>query len=129
MHTYAIGLRARFRGLECRDGMILRGPAGAGEFSPFWDYDDAAARPWLRAAVEAAEHGWPAPVRQRVPVNVTIPAVCPDRAEQLVAASGGCTTAKVKVAEPAETLADEVARVRAVRNALGPGGKIRVDAN
>lgn len=129
IHTYAIGLRARFRGLDTRDGQLLTGPAGVGEFSPFWDYDDAESRPWLRAALEAAEIGWPAPVRDHVPVNVTIPAVGPARAEELVAASGGCTTAKVKVAEPGQTLSEELGRVAAVRGALGRHGKIRVDAN
>ena len=36
---------------------------------------------------------------------------------------------KVKVAERGQTLADDVARVRAVRDRLGPAGRIRVDAN
>src|SRR5690625_7398755 len=74
IHTYSIGLRTRFRGLTTREGMIITGEAGVGEFSPFWDYDDAESAPWLRAAHEAAHHGWPTPVRERVPVNVTIPA-------------------------------------------------------
>ena len=129
IHTYAIPLRARFRGLDARDGMLLRGEAGVGEFSPFWEYDDAEAASWLRAAREAAHLGWPAPRRERVPVNVTIPAVGPARAAELVHASGGCRTAKVKVAEPGESLEEELNRVAAVRDALGPGGKIRVDAN
>lgn len=129
MHTYSIPLRARFRGLDTRDGMILTGPAGIGEFSPFWDYDDDISSAWLRAALETLEHGWPAPVRDSVPVNVTIPAVGPERAIELVQASGGCTTAKVKVAEPGEALADELDRVAAVREALGSEGRIRVDAN
>ena len=43
--------------------------------------------------------------------------------------AGGCTTAKVKVAERGQTLADDVARLEAVRDALGPGGLVRVDAN
>jgi O-succinylbenzoate synthase len=63
-----------------------------------------------------------------VPVNVTVPAVGPERAHAIVAASG-CRTAKVKVAEPGQTTADDVARVEAVRDALGPDGAIRVDAN
>jgi O-succinylbenzoate synthase len=42
---------------------------------------------------------------------------------------GGCRTAKVKVAEPGQTLVDEQARLEAVRDALGPGGRVRVDAN
>jgi O-succinylbenzoate synthase len=47
----------------------------------------------------------------------------------ILARFDGCRTAKVKVAEPGQTLADDVARVRAVRDALGPEGRIRVDAN
>jgi O-succinylbenzoate synthase len=52
----------------------------------------------------------------------------PEQAHSLVAASG-CTTAKVKVADPGMPLADDCDRVAAVRDALGPGGRIRVDAN
>jgi O-succinylbenzoate synthase len=78
--------------------------------------------------VEAATAGWPPPVRDRVPVNVTVPAVGPTQAHALVTASG-CRTAKVKVAERGQSLADDVARVEAVRDALGPDGAIRVDAN
>ncbi len=43
--------------------------------------------------------------------------------------SSGCSTAKVKVAEKGQTLADDVERVEAVRDAIGPQGKVRVDAN
>lgn len=129
MHTYSIPLRARFRGLDVRDGVILTGPAGVGEFSPFWDYDDAESAAWLRAALETTREGWPEPVRTSVPVNVTIPAVDPERAIELVRASGGCLTAKVKVAEPGEDPCAELDRVAAVREALGEQGRIRVDAN
>ncbi|MGZ4655882.1 MAG: o-succinylbenzoate synthase [Blastococcus sp.] len=127
-HVYEIPLRTRFRGIDVRDGVLVRGPAGWGEFSPFWDYDVAESRRWWAAAEEAAVVGWPAPVRDSVPVNVTVPAVGPERAHAIVSASG-CRTAKVKVAEPGQTAADDLARVEAVRDALGPGGAIRVDAN
>ncbi len=132
--VYRTPLTTRFRGLDVRDGVLLRGEAGWGEFSPFWDYDDAESSAWLRAAREAADEGWPAAVRDHVPVNVTVPAVGPDRARALVAASGGCRTAKVKVAQRGpdgtlEPVAAEVARLEAVRDALGPGGHVRVDAN
>ncbi|MCR6492340.1 o-succinylbenzoate synthase [Cellulomonas sp. P24] len=127
--TYAIPLRTRFRGLTVRDGVLLRGPAGWGEFSPFWDYDDDESAAWLRAALEAADEGWPAPVRDRVPVNVTIPAVGAADAHRLVTASGGCRTAKVKVAERGQDIGQEIARLEAVRDALGADGAIRVDAN
>jgi O-succinylbenzoate synthase len=126
--VYRIPLRTRFRGIDVRDGMLVRGPAGWGEFSPFWDYDAAESRRWWAAAVEAACDGWPEPRRDSVPVNVTVPAVDAGRAHAIVAASG-CRTAKVKVAEPGQTPADDRARVEAVRDALGADGAIRVDAN
>ena len=63
-----------------------------------------------------------------MPVNVTVPAVDPAAAHAIVT-RGGCRTAKVKVAEPGQTLADDQARLEAVRDALGPDGLIRIDAN
>ncbi len=128
-HVYAIPMRTRFRGITVREGMLLRGDAGWGEFSPFLEYDDRVAAPWLRAAREAADEGWPAPMRRHVPVNVTVPAVGAAQAAAVVRAGAGCRTAKVKVAEPGQTLGDELARLEAVRDALGPDGRIRVDAN
>jgi o-succinylbenzoate synthase len=126
--VYSLPMRTRFRGIDVRDGMLLRGPAGWGEFSPFWDYDVAESRRWWAAAREAAVDGWPEPVRASVPVNVTVPAVDAERAHAIVTASG-CRTAKVKVAEPGQTAAEDLARVEAVRDALGPSGAVRVDAN
>ncbi|RRO17335.1 O-succinylbenzoate synthase [Saccharopolyspora rhizosphaerae] len=128
VRVYALPMRNRFRGITVRRGVLLSGPAGWGEFCPFEDYDDAAAVPWLQAAFEACEEGWPEPVRDRIPVNCTVPAVPAETAAQIVARSG-CRTAKVKIAEPGQSAADDLARVEAVRDALGPGGAIRVDAN
>jgi O-succinylbenzoate synthase len=128
LRVWSVPMRTRFRGIDVRDGVLVRGPAGWGEFSPFWDYDDAESRRWWASAVESAVEGWPAPVRSSVPVNVTVPAVDAGRAHAIVSASG-CRTAKVKVAEPGQSPADDLARVEAVRDALGPAGAIRVDAN
>ena len=127
--VYAIPLTTRFRGIDVREGMLLRGDAGWGEFSPFLEYDADTARPWLAAAREAADLGWPEPVRTHVPVNVTVPACDPGRAREIVLASNGCRTAKVKVAERGQTVADDQARLEAVRDALGSDGLVRVDAN
>ena len=133
MHVFSIPLRTRFRGITLREGVLLPGTTasgepGWGEWSPFLDYDDQTARPWLACALEAAAGRWPEPVRERIPVNVTVPATDPERARAIVRA-GGCTTAKVKVAEPGQDLRDDLARVEAVRDALGPHGHIRIDAN
>ncbi|RYV50044.1 O-succinylbenzoate synthase [Pengzhenrongella frigida] len=127
--VYSIPLWTRFRGITVRDGVLLRGPAGWGEFSPFWGYDAAESAAWLRAAREAADLGWPVGVRTQIPVNVTVPAVDAATAHRIVTASGGCRTAKVKVAEPGQDVGEEIARLEAVRDALGPGGAIRIDAN
>jgi O-succinylbenzoate synthase len=127
-HVFDIPMRVRFRGQERRTGALIEGPAGWGEFSPFPEYPAEVAARWLAAAREAAYDGWPAPRRRSVPVNTTIPAVGPEQAHDLTARSG-CTTAKVKVAERGQTLSDDIARVEAVRDALGPEGKVRVDAN
>ncbi|GGF45164.1 o-succinylbenzoate synthase [Marmoricola endophyticus] len=128
VHVWSVPMRTRFRGITVREGVLLEGPAGWGEFSPFLEYDAPVAAPWLQAAREAAYEPWPEAVRDTVPVNVTVPATGADRAHRIVAA-GGCRTAKVKVAEPGQTLGDDLARVEAVRDALGPDGRVRVDAN
>ncbi len=128
MEVFSIPLRTRFRGITVREGVLVRGAAGWGEWSPFLEYDDDVARPWLRCAEEAAAGDWPEPVRDAVPVNVTVPACSPERAHEIVVA-GGCTTAKVKVAEAGQSLAEDEARLEAVRDALGSAGLIRVDAN
>ena len=54
MRVFAIPLRTRFRGIEVREGVLLQGEAGWGEFSPFLEYDDPVAAPWLACAREAA---------------------------------------------------------------------------
>jgi O-succinylbenzoate synthase len=128
-HVYSIPMRSRFRGITVREGMLLRGPAGWGEFSPFLEYDAAEAAAWWRSARESAEQGWPAPRRDRVAVNVTVPAVDPEAAIRIVEGGNGCRTAKVKVAEPGQSLRDDADRVAAVRDALGPTGLVRIDAN
>ena len=121
--TFRIPMNTRFRRVQERAGVLLRGPMGWGEFSPFPEYPDSVAHRWWLAALEATVAFWPSPVRTSIPINVTIPAVGPEDAHQRVRASG-CTTAKVKVAE-----GDDAARLEAVRDALGPDGKMRIDVN
>ncbi|OYO09322.1 O-succinylbenzoate synthase [Enemella evansiae] len=128
LHVYDIAMRTRFRGITRRQGMVWRGAGGWAEWSPFLDYHGDELKPWLAAAREAADDGYPEPVRESVPVNATVPAVGPEQA-YAVARDSGCRTAKVKVAEPGQTLADDLARVEAVRDALGVDGRVRVDAN
>jgi O-succinylbenzoate synthase len=129
LRVVRVPLRVRFRGLVEREVALIQGPHGWGEFGPFLEYPPAEARAWLAAALEAAYAGWPAPVRDRVGVNATVPAVAASEVPGVLARFEGCTTAKVKVAEPGQCLADDVDRVAAVREVLGPRGRIRIDAN
>ena len=128
LRAFAIPMPTRFRGVTLREGALLQGPAGWGEFSPFAEYGPRECARWLSCALEAASYGWPAPVRDSVPVNVTVPAVGAEHAYKIVAESG-CRTAKVKVAERGQSSAADIERVAAVRDAIGPDGKVRVDAN
>ncbi|HSO68378.1 MAG TPA: o-succinylbenzoate synthase [Arachnia sp.] len=125
----ALPLVTRFRGLDTREALLLEGPEGWAEFSPFADYDDAEAATWLKAALDFGWQASPPLLRERIPVNATVPAVTAEEVPGVLARFPGCRTAKVKVADPGQTLADDVARVRMVRRVLGPEGRIRVDAN
>ena len=127
-HVVSIPLTTSFRGLTHREVLLIDGPQGPAEWSPFLEYVDPEAATWLRAALEQAfEPSSPPPSSVRV--NGTIPAVPAEQVASLLASAGMPTTAKVKVGGPGTTLADDVGRVRAVRDALGPTGRIRLDAN
>jgi O-succinylbenzoate synthase len=117
-----------FDGIGVREGMLIEGPQGWGEFSPHDDCDDRVAARWLTAAIESGTVGWPDPVRGRVPIAVAVPAVDPDRAHEVVANSG-CRTAEVSVANHTGSHADDVSRLEAVRDALAADGIVRCWAN
>ncbi len=129
LRVVSIPMQVRFRGVMVREAALIRGPIGWGEFSPFPEYDDVEASRWLKAAIEAAYDGWPAPVRESVPVNATVPAVVAGEVAGILQRYDGCTTAKVKVAELGQRLQDDVDRVAEVRAVMGPQARIRVDAN
>jgi len=126
LHIVALPMRVAFRGITVREVALIDGPAGWGEFGPFPEYAPPEAAHWLAAGLEAAYRGWPAPLRGSIPVNATVPAVTPAEVPAVLARFPGADTAKVKVAEPGQTLADDVARVDAVR-AVVP--RVRVDVN
>ncbi|CDO09588.1 O-succinylbenzoate synthase [Mycolicibacterium cosmeticum] len=119
-------MRVRFRGITVREVALIDGPAGWGEFGAFLEYEPPEAAHWLSAGIEAAYGDSPVPRRDRVPINATVPAVPAAQVPEVLARFPGARTAKVKVAEPGQSLADDVARVAAVR-ALVP--VVRVDAN
>lgn len=128
-HVVALPLVSRFRGIDVREALVVEGPNGWTEFSPFPEYDDTEASAWLAAAIDFGWGAAPVRLRETVRVNATVPAVPADEVEGVLARFPGCRTAKIKVADPGQELRDDVARVSAVRAVLGPTGRIRVDAN
>ena len=133
---FAVPLRTTFRGTRRRLGLLIEGPAGWGEFSPFDDYPPPLAGRWLRSALEAATTGWPPPVRDSVAVNAIVPAVAADdpvlrelaEPPRWSSQRDGSATSTVKVKVTGEPVADR-ARVAAVRAAVGPDAQIRLDVN
>lgn len=128
LYPVRIPMRYRFRRVDHREAVLIEGPSGWGEFSPFPDYPPEVTTRWLASALESACGELPARGRRFVPVNVTIPAVSPDAATALVVESGA-STAKVKIGDPGDDEGDDLARISAVRDALGRHGRIRVDVN
>ena len=134
--AFSVPLAMQFRSSQHREGVVFQGPNGWGEFAPFPEYDDVIAGRWLAGALEMAFANFPDLKRSEVPVNAIIPATDEMTAYELVERAiqrSNISTVKVKVAQPEQSLADDVARVRAVRSALANNGvsegKIRLDVN
>ncbi|BCZ20966.1 o-succinylbenzoate synthase [Mycobacterium senriense] len=126
LHVVALPMRVRFRGITTREVALIDGPAGWGEFGAFVEYQPNEAAHWLASGIEAAYREPPPTRRDRVPINATVPAVPAAQVAEVLSRFPGAGTAKVKVAEPGQTLADDVARVNAVRELIPT---VRVDAN
>jgi O-succinylbenzoate synthase len=126
LHVVSLPMRIRFRGIDIREVALIDGPAGWGEFGAFLEYGPDEAAHWLASGVEAAYVAPPIPLREWIPINATVPAVSAAQVPEVLARFPGAGTAKVKVAEPGQTLAEDVARVNAVRERVPV---VRVDAN
>jgi O-succinylbenzoate synthase len=96
---------------------LVEGPAGWGECSPLAGYPSDP-RHCRAAADEAARDGFPPSVRDRVPVNALVDG--PFSVQDV----RGFSAVKVKVRD-----ASGIALVGAVRDAVGAGVGLRVDAN
>ena len=54
LEFFSLTLQKEFRGVRTREGILLAGPSGWGEFSPFPNYAPIEDSLWLRAALESA---------------------------------------------------------------------------
>lgn len=126
LRVVALPMRVPFRGVTVREVALIEGPVAWGEFGAFPEYGPAEAAAWLAAGIEAAFKSPPLIRRHRIPINATVPAVPAQRVPEVLSRFPGARTAKVKVAEPGQTLTDDVARVNAVRELVPT---VRVDVN
>lgn len=124
----SVPMRVRFRGVTHREAMIFEGPHGFTEWSPFLEYDDQEAATWLKAAIEFGYLPLPELRTNSIFVNATLAAVAPDEVEKQLEAFGEFRTVKIKVAEPGQSLEDDLARIRRVHE-LRPNVALRIDAN
>jgi O-succinylbenzoate synthase len=124
----SLPLATKFRGVEHRELVLFRGRERWAEFSPFLEYDDQEAATWLAAALDWANNPQPQALRERISINATLPAVAPDQVAQVLDRFGSFATVKIKIAEPGQSLEQDLARIIAVRQHY-PGVRLRLDAN
>ena len=124
----SLPMRVGFRGVLVRETLLFEGPQGWAEWAPFIEYTDAEAAVWLSAALDYAGTKTPDLVRDRIGINATLPAVAPEAVADALAPFGKFRTVKIKVAETGQKMADDLARIRKVRE-LYPDARIRLDAN
>ncbi len=126
LRVIALPTKTNFRGITVREAALFKGEFGWAEFSPFLEYDDAEASPWLASAIEAATTPRPQLFRTSVAVNGTIPATNDKKVvDDLVASYPGVKTFKVKVGD---NLSEDIVRLARIRS-LGRNINIRIDVN
>ena len=126
LRVIALPMKTNFRGISIREVALIKGSHGWGEFSPFLEYDDTEAAPWLASAIEAATTPKPQLYRSSVAINGTIPALNdPEALKAIVNSFPGVNTFKIKVGS---NLVEDLARVNAIRQ-LRPNAKVRIDVN
>ncbi len=126
LRVVALATKTDFRSVTSREVAIFEGAMGWGEFSPFLEYSYEESIPWLISAIEAAFVQPPAPLRNEIIVNATLPAIdSPIEIAQLLDSFHGITVVKIKVGGDLQLDLDRIACVRDLR----PKAKIRVDVN
>jgi O-succinylbenzoate synthase len=126
LKVVALATKTDFRSVTSREVALFEGPMGWGEFSPFLEYSYEESVPWLLSAVEAAFAKTPEPLRNRISINATMPALDnPDEIAEILSSFTGAKTVKIKVGTDIEA---DLARINHVRR-LRPDASIRIDVN
>lgn len=132
---FRVDLREQFRSVRSREGIVINGPYGWGEFSPFGNYTPVQDARWLTSALEAAFTEQSFPTRASVAVNAIVGESEPaGGAARRAIQEFGCSTIKIKVGNEFE---GDLERVNAVARELQSAQTqgviashlIRLDAN
>lgn len=124
----SLPLHTKFRGLNQREALLFEGPNGWAEWSPFIEYPDEEAAVWLQAAIEFAFAPPIKTLREQIAVNATLPAVASTEVAGVLQRFGKFNTVKIKVAEPGQSIEDDLARITAAAE-FAPLANLRLDAN
>jgi O-succinylbenzoate synthase len=124
----SIPLKHKFRGIQHREAMLFEGSQGWTEWSPFLEYEDEEAAVWLAAAVEYGFAELPKLITSQVQINATLGAIKTKHFAEALEPFGEFKTVKMKVAEPGQTIVEDLYRVLRLRE-FYPDVKIRIDAN
>lgn len=126
LKVVALPTKTDFRSVKVREVALILGPQGWGEFSPFVEYEPSECVPWLVSAVEAATTVPPVPLRSKINVNATMPAINgKEKIAEVLSWFPGCKSIKIKVGMD---LKEDLTRISDVCE-LAPSAKIRVDVN
>ena len=126
LKVVALATKTDFRSVTSREVALFEGPMGWGEFSPFLEYSYEESVPWLLSAVEAAFVKTPKPLRNKIAINATMPALDNlDEIAEILSSFTGAKTVKIKVGNNIEA---DLARINHVRR-LRPDASIRIDVN
>ena len=126
LQVLSLPTRTNFRSVTKREIALFKGPNGWGEFSPFLEYDPEESSHWLGAGIEAAFGQLPAPVRDEIEINATLPAVDTKLdVEQILSWYPGAKVVKIKIGGD---LASDIERIENTLS-INPNFKIRLDVN
>ena len=126
LQVLSLPTRTNFRSVTKREIALFKGPNGWGEFSPFLEYDPEESSHWLGAGIEAAFGQLPAPIRDEIEINATLPAVDTKLdVEQILSWYPGTKVVKIKIGGD---LASDIERIENTLS-INPNFKIRLDVN
>lgn len=129
MEVISLKLRTNFRNLRRREIAIFLDGDRVAEWSPFPEYDDKIAGRWLTFALEQFLSFEKSGELGTVASNTIVPAMPVSEIANWLLRFPASQSVKVKVAAKPESVGADRARLKEIRNIVGPEPRFRLDAN